>query len=60
MNVVGLEGDGYLEVPSDNLMERGDLSVTFRTLQSDALLLLSRGERENVSLELTFLVSHYS
>ena len=46
--MIGLEGLGYLELPSPDLPHEGDISFSFRTLQPDALLMLAIGKDEEV------------
>ena len=44
LKVVSFEGSGFLQLNSEPLKEEADLSFTFKTTQSDALLLLSTFE----------------
>lgn len=45
---VGLAGEGYLEIPAEDLMSEAGLSFTFRTTQSDALLLIATANDSQV------------
>jgi laminin alpha 1/2 len=60
LKVVSFKGNGYLQLNSEPLREEADFSFTFKTTQSDALLLLSTFEgtkgprnRDSVSTQLT-------
>lgn len=48
MDVVGFEGDGYMEFPSSNMADSAGISLTFRTQQPNTLLLLARGTKPQV------------
>ncbi|RWS09264.1 Laminin subunit alpha-2-like protein, partial [Dinothrombium tinctorium] len=50
-NVVSFDGKGFLELKAFSLKEEADFSLTFRTLQTNAVLLLAVNQDETISGE---------
>ena len=41
---MGFEGDGFVELPGQDLEKDAEFSFSFRSLQTNALLLLGKGK----------------
>ena len=48
VHVVGFEGSGFVEMNAPDLDRIASISFAFRTLQSDPLLVLAKGQEPNV------------
>ncbi len=58
---IGFNGEGFVELPSEDLGRNGDLSFSFRTRQEEALLVLAQGTAPQVpsTVCVTPLLYHY-
>jgi hypothetical protein len=49
-NEIGLGGDGFVELPSDDLPRNAGFGLSFKTVEPDGLMLLANGQKADVSL----------
>ena len=55
LNEVGLGGGGFLELPPEDLLSEAGLSISFRTFQNDALLLIAMATNSQVLSEFLYV-----